>query len=68
MKLYMATESGGCELPLFVTPYLLEMAEKFNVNPEMIRYETHCTSRKDTPFRGRQRGYKFESVEVEEDQ
>lgn len=67
MKLYMAVTPDRLSLPLFVTPYLLEMSEKFNIDEKIIEWETHSNRAKKRPSGGKFRGFKFIRVEVEDD-
>lgn len=65
MKLYMAVTPDSFELPLFVSPYAMEMAEKYSTTVKRIEWEVH-SSRAKTQLRGTMRGYKFLKINVED--
>lgn len=66
MTIYMAVSSDKYELPLYCTPYLMELAQKFGVTEKRVNWEVSST-RAQANINGKQRGYRFTRVEVEND-
>lgn len=64
-KLYMVSSADRFELPLFVSPYVSEISEKFGTSEKRIHYETHSTRAKKSK-QGIRRGFKFELITVQE--
>jgi len=64
-KLYLVSTADRFELPLFVSPYVSEIAEKFGTSEKRIWYETHSTRAKKQQ-QGKLRGFKFELITVNE--
>ena len=65
LKLYMVSTADRFELPLFVSPYVSEIAEKFGIAEKRIVLETHSRKEK-LKAQGTKRGFKFELITVNE--
>ncbi len=61
----MAVTCDRLELPLFVSPYVSEVAERFNTTVKRVEWETH-SRRARTEQRGKRRGYRFIKISVED--
>lgn len=65
-KLYLVVTPDRYELPLFVSPYVSEVAEKFHATIKRIELETH-SKREQKKAQGIMRGFKFIKIDIEED-
>ena len=66
MTLWLAVSADKYELPLYCTPYPSELAEKFGVTEKRVTWEAYSTRAQEN-INGKQRGYRFTRVEVEDE-